>query len=118
MAEIIEPARSEWVIKVEGKVRSRPTGQENADLITGAIEIEVTKCSILSRAKTPPFEITDYSTSSEDIRYKYRYLDLRRDVQRKKIEFRATVNAYAREWFREKGFLEIQTPLFTVSSPE
>jgi len=118
VTKIIESARSEWVIKVSWVVRARPEGQANNDLLTGAIEILVSACSILSKAKTPPFEITDFSTSSEDIRYKYRYLDLRRDIQRKKIEFRATVNAYAREWFREKGFLEIQTPLFTVSSPE
>jgi aspartyl-tRNA synthetase len=101
-AKIIESARAEWVIKIEGEVRARPSGQENSDLITGAIEIAVSACSIISRAKTPPFEISDHSASSEDIRYKYRYLDLRRDVQRKKIEFRATVNTYAREWFREK----------------
>jgi aspartyl-tRNA synthetase len=78
----------------------------------------VNECSILNKAKTPPFEISDYSTSSEDIRYKFRYLDLRRDIQRKKIEFRAKVNAYAREWFRKNEFLEVQTPIFTVSSPE
>jgi aspartyl-tRNA synthetase len=83
-------------------VRARPSGQENTDLITGAIEIAVSACSIVSKAKTPPFEISDHSTSSEDIRYKYRYLDLRRDVQRRKIEFRATVNAYARAWFSGK----------------
>jgi aspartyl-tRNA synthetase len=99
VAKIIESARSEWVIKVEGEVRPRPAGQENSELPTGAIEVLVTSCTILSRAKTPPFEISDHSTSSEDIRYKYRYLDLRRDIQRKKIEFRAEVNAYAREWF-------------------
>lgn len=115
---IIDAARSEWVIKIEGEVRARPAGQENPNLITGAIEVLVTGCSILSKAKTPPFEISDHSESSEDIRYKYRYLDLRRDVQRKKIEFRAQVNAYAREWFRNGGFLEVQTPIFTVSSPE
>ena len=99
-------------------VRARPEGQANNDLFTGAIEVLVNECSILNKAKTPPFEISDYSTSSEDIRYKYRYLDLRRDIQRKKIEFRAKVNAYAREWFRKNDFLEVQTPIFTVSSPE
>ncbi len=56
--------------------------------------------------------------TNEDIRLKYRYLDLRRDIQRRKIEFRAKVNNYTRKWFGEKGFLEIQTPIFTVSSPE
>lgn len=117
-AQIIESARAEWVIKIEGEVRARPSGQENSELMTGAIEVLVHECSILSKAKTPPFEISDHSTSSEDIRYKYRYLDLRRDIQRKKIEFRAQVNAYAREWFRKNEFLEVQTPLFTVSSPE
>ncbi len=117
-AQKIDPARSEWVVKIEGKVRARPVGQENKDIPTGSIEILVTRCEILSKSKTPPFEISDHSTSSEDIRYKYRYLDLRRDIQRKKIEFRAKVNAYTRKWFGEKQFLEVQTPLFTVSSPE
>ncbi|MCB9806554.1 aspartate--tRNA ligase [Candidatus Peribacteria bacterium] len=117
-SHIIESARAEWVIKIEGEVRARPSGQENNDLTTGAIEVLVSTCSILSKSKTPPFEISDHSASNEDIRYKYRYLDLRRDIQRKKIEFRAKVNAYAREWFQKNGFLEIQTPLFTVSSPE
>lgn len=115
---IIDPARSEWVITITGVVRSRPAGQENTLLKTGSIEIEVSHCALLSRAKTPPFEITDHSTSSEDIRYKYRYLDLRRDVQRKKIEFRDTVNSYTRDWFKKHDFLEVQTPIFTVSSPE
>ncbi len=86
---------------------------------TGAIEVLVHNCTILSRAKTPPFEIMDSTNDvNEEIRYKYRYLDLRRDVQRKKIEFRATVNTYTRKWFQDRGFLEVQTPLFTVSSPE
>ncbi len=117
-AKIVDAARSEWVIKIEWTVRARPEGQANNDLFTGAIEVLVHECSILNKAKTPPFEISDHSTSSEDIRYKYRYLDLRRDIQRKKIEFRAKVNAYAREWFRKNEFLEVQTPIFTVSSPE
>ena len=114
----MDTARSEWVIKIEGTVRARPSGQENLAMNTGAIEVLVNACHILNKAKTPPFEISDHSTSSEDIRYKYRYLDLRRDVQRKKIEFRAKVNSYAREWFRGRDFLEVQTPIFTVSSPE
>lgn len=118
LIKIIENARSEWVITIEWEVRSRPQGQENNQLTTGTIEILVTSCIIVSRAKTPPFEINDHNTINEDIRLKYRYLDLRREIQRKKIEFRAKVNDYTRKWFREKWFLEIQTPIFTVSSPE
>lgn len=117
-AERIESARSEWVIKVHGKVRSRPDGQINKNIPTGAIEVLVTEVEILSKAKTPPFEISDHGNINEDIRLKYRYLDLRRTIQRQKIEFRAQVNAYARKWFASREFLEVQTPLFTVSSPE
>lgn len=117
-AGLIESARAEWVIQIEWEVRSRPTGQENTHLSTGEIEILVEKCTIISKAKTPPFEINDHGNINEDIRLKYRYLDLRRDIQRKKIEFRAKVNNYTRKWFSEKGFIEIQTPIFTVSSPE
>jgi aspartyl-tRNA synthetase len=101
-AALIESARAEWVIKIEGEVRSRPSGQENPNLSTGAIEILVHKCTIVSKAKTPPFEISDHGNINEDIRLKYRYLDLRRDIQRKKIEFRAKVNTYTRKWFSEK----------------
>jgi len=118
VTKIIESARSEWVIKIEWEVRSRPQGQTNAHLPTGEIEILVHACTIVSKAKTPPFEINDHGNINEDIRLKYRYLDLRREVQRKKIEFRAKVNDYTRKWFSEKGFLEVQTPIFTVSSPE
>lgn len=118
VTEIIDQARSEWVIKIEGTVRARPAGQENQNLTTGAVEVLVTKAEIISKSKTPPFEISDFGDINEDIRYKYRYLDLRRSIQRKKIEFRAVVNAYAREWFRDHDFLEVQTPIFTVSSPE
>ncbi len=117
-AGIIESARSEWVIKIEWEVRSRPAGQENNTLTTGAIEILVQTCQILSKSKTPPFDVSDHNTTNEDIRLKYRYIDLRRDIQRKKIEFRAKVNSYTRKWFSGKDFLEIQTPIFTVSSPE
>ena len=83
-------------------MRSRPQGQTNAHLPTGEIEILVQKCTIISKAKTPPFEINDHGNINEDIRLKYRYLDLRREVQRKKIEFRAKVNEYTRKWFSEK----------------
>ncbi len=117
-ASTIESARAEWVIKIEGEVRPRPAGQENANLPTGSIEILVQTCTIVSKSKTPPFEVNDHGNINEDIRLKYRYLDLRRDIQRKKIEFRAKVNNYTRKWFGEKGFLEVQTPIFTVSSPE
>lgn len=116
--EIADTCRSEYVIKVTWMVRSRPEGQANPDLITGEIEVIINEIDILSQSKTPPFEISDHTDAGEEVRYKHRYLDLRREVQREKIEFRAKVNAFTREWFASESFLEVQTPIFTVSSPE
>lgn len=73
---------------------------------------------ILSKSEVPPFEITEYTGAAEDIRLKYRYLDLRRKSVFDKIAFRAQMNKFTRDWFTEHGFLEVQTPLFTASSPE
>ncbi|MDD3120175.1 MAG: OB-fold nucleic acid binding domain-containing protein, partial [Candidatus Gracilibacteria bacterium] len=116
--EIADSCRSEFVIKVTGKVRPRPAGQENPKLKTGEIEIIISNIKILSKSKTPPFEISEFSEANEDIRLKYRYLDLRRKQTLNKIEYRAKLMHFTRNWFTEKNFLEIQTPIFTVSSPE
>lgn len=110
--------RSEYVVKVTGVVRARPAGQENSKLHTGEIEVLITHAEVLSESKLPPFEITDNSAANEEIRLKHRYLDLRRRPVLETIEFRARMNKVTRDWFTENGFLEVQTPIFTVSSPE
>jgi len=113
-----EMCRSEYVIQITGTVRNRPEGQTNDKIPTGEIEVLIKTATILAAAKTPPFEISDYCDASEDIRMKYRYLDLRRKKVLDNVMFRSSMNHFVRNWFTQKGFLEIQTPIFTVSSPE
>ena len=115
---IADTFRSEFVVKLIGKVRRRPEGQENNKLTTGEIEVIISKAEVLSKSEVPPFEINEHTGAAEEIRLKYRYLDLRRKSVFDKIAFRATMNKFTRDWFTENGFLEVQTPIFTVSSPE
>ncbi|MFA5917483.1 MAG: aspartate--tRNA ligase [Candidatus Gracilibacteria bacterium] len=111
--------RSEFVIQVTGKVRPRPEGQSNKNLKTGEVEVIIYKTRLLSKSKTPPFELDDFSdTANEEIRYKHRYIDLRRKKVLDNVMFRSKFLNFTRNWFVENDFLEIQTPIFTVSSPE
>ncbi len=117
--EIANTFRSEYVITVEWIVRSRPEWQSNKNLNTGEIEIIVTNVLLLSKSKTPPFEIDGHwELSNEEIRYKYRYIDLRRKKALENVKFRSNFLNYTRNWFTKNDFLEVQTPIFTVSSPE
>jgi aspartyl-tRNA synthetase len=116
--KIADSFRSEYVVKLHGTVRPRPEGQNNPNLATGEIEVIITEAEILSESKTPPFVIDDHSEANEEVRYKHRYLDLRRRKTLGNVEFRAKMNQFARNWFSNDGFLEVQTPIFTVSSPE
>jgi aspartyl-tRNA synthetase len=113
-----ESLRPEWTIAVEGEVARRPEGNENPDLATGEIEVEVSTMQVLSTSDTPPFEIDRDRDVDELLRLKYRYLDLRRDRMRDNIEFRHRVVKYMRDFLDERGFLEIETPLLTASTPE
>jgi aspartate--tRNA ligase len=116
--QIADTFRSEYVVKLTGVVRARPEGQENKNISTGEIEVIIHEAKILSKSDVPPFEVSEHTGASEDIRLKYRYLDLRRNSVFNKIAYRAMMNKYTRDWFTEKGFIEVQTPLFTASSPE
>ncbi len=116
--KVADTFRSEYVVKLTGTVRARPEGQTNAKLSTGEIEVIISLAEVISKSEVPPFEITEYTEASEDIRLKYRYLDLRRKSILDKIVFRAAMNQFTRNWFTDNGFLEVQTPIFTVSSPE
>lgn len=115
---IADKARGEYVIKVTGEVRARPEGLQNAKLSTGDVEVMITKAEVLTESKTPPFEIVEQSEANEDIRLKYRYLDLRRRKILENVEFRSAMTLFTRNWFSGHDFLEVQTPIFTVSSPE
>jgi len=110
--------RSEFVISIEGKVRKRPEGTENPDLITGKIDVMVDKLIILNQAETPPFQIDDNVDASEDIRLKYRYLDLRRGEVQKNLLLRHRMYQITRKYFDSNGFVEIETPVLMKSTPE
>lgn len=111
--------RSEYVITVEWIVRARPEWQNNPNLNTGDIEIIVKNVVLLSKSKTPPFELDDHSElSNEEIRYKHRYIDLRRKKALENVKFRSRFLNFTRNWFNDNDFLDVQTPIFTVSSPE
>ena len=112
-----ETLRSEFVIAVVGKVTSRE-GNTNENMKTGAIEIRATQLRILSEAQTPPFPIEADSKTKEELRLKYRYLDLRRPDLQEKIMMRSRIVAKLREFLTNEGFLEIETPILTKSTPE
>ncbi len=110
--------RSEYVLAIEGIVRKRPKGMENKKMATGAIEVLVHDCAILNRSPVPPFEISDETTVSEDIRLKYRFLDLRRPKMQRTMILRHLAAQSVRRSLSEQGFLEIETPMLTRSTPE
>lgn len=116
--ELSQNLRSEWVLAIRGKVEPRPEGMANAKLPTGEIEIKVSDFEILNRSKTPPFSIEDKLETSEDLRLKFRYLDLRRTPLQKNIRLRHQVLQETRRYLSENGFLEIETPFLTKSTPE
>ncbi len=113
-----EKLRREFVIKVDGTVKARKKGMENKKLFTGDIEVFADKLEILNEAETPPLEIDDRIEANEEMRLKYRYLDLRRPVMQSRLELRHKVITSAREYFNKNGFVEISTPLLVKSTPE
>ena len=113
-----ESVRNEDVLAVVGVVNSRPEGTINPNLVTGEIEVIAKDLRILSSAKTPPFYIDDEVDVDETIRLKYRYLDLRRPIMQKGLILRHKAIKVIRDYFTEKGFLEIETPMLTKSTPE
>jgi aspartyl-tRNA synthetase len=116
---VAETLRSEWVISVKGTVSERPASMVNPDIPTGGIEVQVTDLDILSESKTPPFPIdSDGHDIGEDIRMKYRYLDLRRERMANNIRKRYEVIKHARNFLSDKDFVEIETPILTRSTPE
>jgi aspartyl-tRNA synthetase len=110
--------KSESVVRVTGEVRLRPDGTVNPDLPTGEVEVGVLEVEILSAADTPPFPIEDRTEASEDLRLRYRYLDLRRPEMTNVLRLRHAINRIVREEMEALGFLEVETPLLTRSTPE
>ncbi|KAB7623807.1 aspartate--tRNA ligase [Alkalilimnicola sp. S0819] len=115
--EEADRVRNEFVLRVKGRVRRRPEGTVNTELATGQVEIFGEELEILNRAKTPPFQLDDDDVG-EDVRLRYRYIDLRRPEMQRRIQTRARVTRELRRFLDDKGFLDIETPTLTRATPE
>lgn len=109
---------NEYVLQVAGKVRLRPEGLVNYDMVTGEVEILASQLNILAKSEALPFNLDEYQEANDELRLRYRYLDLRRSEVGEKIIFRAKVNQKIRNYFDKLNFLEIETPILTGSTPE
>jgi aspartyl-tRNA synthetase len=119
MFALAEQVRSEYVLAVEGRVRRRPEGTENPNMATGEVEVLAQSLEVLNRAETPPFQLEDYhSDTSEEVRLRYRYIDLRRPEMQARLRVRSRITATLRAFLDAEGFLDIETPILTKSTPE
>ena len=110
--------RNEYVISIEGTVRKRPEGTENPELNTGLVDVMVDRLIVLNEAQTTPFQVNDNTDASEDLRLKYRYLDLRRPAMQRNLLLRHKICQLTRRYFDENNFIEIETPVLMKSTPE
>ncbi|HEY6042474.1 MAG TPA: aspartate--tRNA ligase, partial [Anaerolineae bacterium] len=110
--------RNEFVLQVSGVVQARPAGQENPNLTTGEIEVAASDMKILNPSRVVPFAVNKEENVDENLRLTYRYLDLRRERMQKNILLRHRVVKFMRDWLDERGFIEIETPIMTKSTPE
>ena len=117
MFSIAERVRNEYVLKVSGKVRSRPEGTVNKEMKTGEIELLGLQVEILNASETPPFQLDDADVH-DDIRLKYRYIDLRRPEMLERMRLRARVTHFMRTFLEQNGFLDVETPMLTRATPE
>ncbi len=116
--QVAEGVRSEYVLAVRGSVIPRPEGTVNRNMKTGEVEIQVAECKLLNRSKALPFMLDEHSEVNENIRLKYRYLDMRRPQLAQNLILRHQVAQVTRQYLTENGFLEIETPFLTKSTPE
>lgn len=117
-AAIGESLRNEFVVHIDGLVVARADGQINTAMKTGKVEVQVDHASIINAAKNPPFAIEDNTDVSEDLRLKYRYLDLRRPAMFETFKMRSDITKSIRRFLDTEGFLEVETPILTKSTPE
>ncbi|MEQ1581730.1 MAG: aspartate--tRNA ligase [Steroidobacteraceae bacterium] len=111
-----ERLRSEYCVRVSGQVRPRPSGTANANLASGQVELLAGEIEILSRSETPPFHHDEHV--NEELRLKYRYIDLRRDVMQNRLRQRHRITQAVRNWLDDNGFIDIETPMLTKATPE
>ena len=116
--KLAESLRREYCIQIKGKVKARPIGMINQDLSTGEIEIEVKELNLLNKSEVPPFEIDERIEINEDLRLKYRYLDLRRKNMLKNLELRYRMTQIVRNYLDKHNFIDVETPCLTKSTPE
>ncbi len=116
--ELAGTVRNEFVVSITGAVKTRPEGTHNDDLPTGDVEIVADKLEILNRSEPIPFALDEYSNISEEVRLRYRYLDLRRIEMRERFQLRAKVTHSIRQFLDQHGFLDIETPVLTKTTPE
>jgi len=117
-AQLLQDARMEWVLQVTGQVRRRPEGAENPNLPTGQIEIDVIQCEALNPARPLPFLINKDEDTDENVRLKYRYLDLRRERMQRNLLLRHKVIKFMRDYLDAQGFIEVETPMLFKTTPE
>jgi aspartyl-tRNA synthetase len=110
--------RTEWVVEVEGEVSARAPGKENPDLPTGAVEVVAERATVLARCEPPPFSLDGKLEAAEEVRLRYRYLDLRRPELLKNFVLRDKVTFAMRKYFQERDFIDVETPMLTRSTPE
>lgn len=113
-----EKVRGEFVLRIKGLVRHRPEGTVNPDMPTGAVEVLGKELTILNRAETPPFQLDEHTQVGEEVRLKYRYVDLRRPEMLDKLRFRSKATNNIRNFLDGEGFLDIETPILTRATPE
>ena len=111
-----DKVRNEFVLRITGRLR--PSGTVNPDMKTGEIEVLGRELEILNASLTPPFQLDDYSDAGEDIRLRYRYLDLRRPEMQHRLRMRATILSVVRRYLEDTGYTEIETPILTRATPE
>ncbi len=116
--ELADTVRGEYVLQVTGKVRARDTATVNASMATGEIEVFGTELKILNASETPPFQLDDHIQVGEEVRLKYRYLDLRRKEMQSSLQLRAKISSQVRQSLESQGFLDIETPILTRATPE
>lgn len=117
--ELAKDLRNEWVVKLTGKISERPASMVNEEIVTGTVEMQVEGLEVLNESLTPPIDVTtDGSDINEDIRMKYRYLDLRRPRMAKNLRNRAKTFKFFRDFLTENDFTEVETPVLTKSTPE
>ncbi len=115
---LADRVRSEYVLRITGRVRARPEGTVNPDMVTGEIEVLGHEIELLNPSETPPFQLDAWSDAGEDVRLKFRYLDLRRPEMQSRLALRARAVSAIRRYYEDNGFMDVETPVLTRATPE